>query len=189
SNMKNEYNFVDYDQGKIINDSIGRLVASGHRQIACILKKSYNSEVQKLREQSFYASMLHYGLEISSELLSVIDNSIPVSAAFEQLIRSRKEITAIYCYGPPDAEALYKYLQIKKIRVPQDISIISYGFNEFVSNPYNISGYYPDLNKYANTLLEYIHLQLTQNGKHDKAVILEPEWYEGKTVSGPLKTS
>ncbi|MFA6713782.1 MAG: GntR family transcriptional regulator [Victivallales bacterium] len=188
SNTKIDYNFVDYDQGKIINDSIGRLVAAGHRQIACILKKSYNTAIQKLREQSFYESMLRHGLEIAPELLSVIDNNIPASAAFEELIRSRKEITAIYCYGPSEAESLYKYLQIKKIRVPQDISIVSYGFNEFVPNPHNISGYYSDLNKYADTLLEYIRRQLTRNGKLDRTIILEPEWHEGKTVSAPIKT-
>lgn len=174
-------NFTDYDHRGIMRKCIDRLTQDGHEKIGCFIRNPLNKSVVRDIEQYFYGEMFRRSLQISKAQLAVVDSSEQIIEAYEAMSAAEKDMTAIYCRGPLEADALYDHLIHNGVRVPEDISLIAYGFSDLCPNTRNISAYHADINRYAEAHLCSIRNQL-ESGNAEGTIILEAEWNEGRTL-------
>ncbi len=102
------------------------LLDAGHEKIACITGPK-TKEDARLRQQGFEKELKNAGIDIK-KLLKIEGNFTYASGAIcaEQLLKSRKKITALFCGNDEMAVgALFKLYEMG-LRVPDDISLIGY---------------------------------------------------------------
>jgi len=115
---------VDYRQG--IQEAVQYLAVMGHRDIAFI-SGSLRLRAASLRQKAFIVSMAKIGVKTTGDDLVEGDHTMEGGyAAAERLFERGRLPTAILCSNDMTAIGLLLSVSGRKLRVPEDISIIGF---------------------------------------------------------------
>ncbi|MGI9275052.1 MAG: LacI family DNA-binding transcriptional regulator [Endozoicomonas sp.] len=117
---------ITFDHVEASERAVGQLIQSGHQRIACLTGKLYKTNAQ-LRFQG-YANALRNN-DIPLDWTLVVEGNYERQAGYQntlQLINSSLPYTAIYACSEELAAGCMDAFREKGIRVPDDVSMISY---------------------------------------------------------------
>ena len=111
---------------QVIHDGLKYLACQGHRHISYLAFGNH-----RIRKEEYFHLLRKMGLDddpaLRKEISSHNDEKI-ISEEIENFFDSlEKKPTAIFCFSDFFAVCLYKYLQKKKIRIPEDMAVLSIG--------------------------------------------------------------
>jgi LacI family transcriptional regulator len=127
---------ITVDSSEGIRQAVDYLVELGHRHIAYI-GSGLSHQIDRLRQEQFLSSLSTYGIEIpDAYLCSDSDASIEHGFATTRKFLGLVQIpTAIFAAGDNLALGALRALYQAKLRVPDDVSVVSYD-DTFVANLY-----------------------------------------------------
>lgn len=173
--------FNDFDCNKVYFDNtLGAylatkyLIEQGHKRISCVVH-SINSHSLAFRFDGYKKAMQEYGLEIKDDY--IIKGNYHIESGYDAGdIIMRNNTTAVFVANDMMTLGLLKRLKEEGVRVPEDLSIVSYDntLNDFIitlqltSVEQNIA----NLGKKASDVM----INLVQNKQSDFAnICLEPK--------------
>ena len=114
------------DYRKLIRDGLQYLAHQGHRRVSYL---AYHEH--RIPKENYFELLREIGLDdapcLRGEMSSSNDEEIvyaEISAFFDNL---KKLPTAVFCFSDFFAVCLYRYLKTKKIRIPEDMAVLSIG--------------------------------------------------------------
>ena len=164
------------------------LLDHGHSDIACIqgVKKSTPN---KLRVNGFTETMRKAGIDT----IQIVGDDFSVQNGFLEtklLLQWKKRPTAIFTLSNTIAMGCLQALKDEKIRVPEDISIITFDdhpYLDFLATP--ITSIAQPIEHICKIALRYIFSRLEDNGESiNNQVILKPEIKIRESVKMIAKT-
>lgn len=183
---------VDYIATDNFNDSFlltESLIKKGHKDIA-IVNGCLTVSTAKERFDGFKEAMNKYGLKIDKDFIISGNYSADIAGIeTEKLINTGKLPTAILAANNSMAEGVMRAFKNKNIRIPEDISLVSFGVitnQEFIEPKITCIKQNPFLmgQKAAEVILD----KLNGKSKIDnfKEVVLLNEFYEGNSIKSLL---
>ena len=111
------------------------LVDMGHRDIALMIgqrEQDFGFKVASHRQDGFNQALARNAIELDprNELVADFD-SHTAELAMDEFLARKKLPTAIFCESDEMAFGVYRSLQKKGMRVPEDFSIVGYDDHEF----------------------------------------------------------
>lgn len=114
------------DYHGVIRDGLEYLFRQGHRKVCYLACRPY-----RISREEYFSLVRDIGLDddpaLRAEISSYSDEKIiseEIAAFFDTL---GEMPTAVFCFSDFLAVCLYKYLQKKNIRIPEDIAVLSCG--------------------------------------------------------------
>ena len=111
------------------------LIDMGHREIALMIGQreiTFDFKVASQRQEGFMNVLRRNNIEFSPDYELVADfDSHTAELAMDEFLSRKKLPTAIFCESDEMAFGVYRALQKKGLRVPEDFSIIGYDGHEF----------------------------------------------------------
>lgn len=130
--------WVDTDNQLGAYQAVNYLIKKGHRKIATVTG-SLTLVAGKYRLEGYYQALRESGIEIKEDLIFKADfTEKGAYLASKDLIKLNKEITAIFAANDLMALGVIKALREADIRIPRDISLISYDsikLGEYIEPP------------------------------------------------------
>ena len=124
-----------------IDDVVGAEVATqhlidmGHRDIALMIGQrelTFDFKVARQRQEGFMNVLRRNKIEFNPDYELVADfDSHTAELAMDEFLTRKKLPTAIFCESDEMAFGVYRALQKKGLRVPEDFSIVGYDDHEF----------------------------------------------------------
>lgn len=110
-----------------ITAAVAHLHALGHRAIAFI-GRGGTYPVDHLRLEAFQCALDHYGIPLAAQHLALVtDYDIQMAYCTAQtLFAETPQPTAVFCSGDNLALGLLRALYERRLRVPDDVSVVSY---------------------------------------------------------------
>ena len=91
----------------------------------------------KMRLLGYKNALNTHNIEFDKELLiETIKNKEHLYYQLDNLIKSKKEVDAIYCYDYFTTTTVLEYCKTNNINIPKDIAVIGYEFESFCNNSY-----------------------------------------------------
>ena len=129
--------YVSIDDIRGAETATRYLIEMGHRDIAIMIGQgelNVDFKVAKQRQEGFMNVLQNNGVEFNPAYEVVADfSSRTAELAMDEFLTRKKLPTAIFCESDEMAFGVYRSLQKKGMRVPQDISIVGYDDHEFCS--------------------------------------------------------
>jgi len=129
--------YVSIDDIRGAETATQYLIEMGHRDIAIMIGQrelNVDFKVAKQRQEGFMNVLQNNGVEFNPAYEVVSDfSSRTAELAMDEFLTRKKLPTAIFCESDEMAFGVYRSLQKKGMRVPQDISIVGYDDHEFCS--------------------------------------------------------
>ncbi len=114
--------------------AIEYLIMLGHKQIHCFVQEGYNQPMQE-RLQGYIAAFHKNGLEPDKNLIySMNADYKEVYHVFQNILSSANPPTAVYCGNVAFLSPVLQVIEEKKLRIPDDISIITFDDVKFAAN-------------------------------------------------------
>lgn len=111
------------------------LIDMGHREIAVMIGQReavYDFRVASQRQEGFLSVLQKNNVEFNPAYEIVADfDSRTAELAMDEFLTRKKLPTAIFCESDEMAFGVYRSLQKKGLRVPEDFSIVGYDDHEF----------------------------------------------------------
>lgn len=123
-----EFPFIALNDRKGSKMLADYLISLGHKRIGAIY--SFDEYTGQNRYRGYLDSLREHGIRHEQEndvwMFHSRTNEIFEAGGFVALERMCKQVTAIMCHDDRVASKLIGYLKKKKIRVPEDISVVGY---------------------------------------------------------------
>jgi len=111
------------------------LIDMGHRDIALMIGQreiDFDFKVASNREEGFMKALEKNGVEFNpNNLLTADFDSHTAELAMDEFLTRKKLPTAIFCESDEMAFGVYRSLQKKGMRVPDDFSVVGFDDHEF----------------------------------------------------------
>jgi LacI family transcriptional regulator len=141
---------------------VEHLVASGHKKIAHI-SGTYDL-TSRLRRRGYLETLANHGIQVPPGYIKCQDPTREWGYyAARELFTGHGRPTAVFCGNDTVAAGVYRYLNEKKIRVPEDCSIIAFG-NTPISEDLNLASVSQNSAKIIDAIAS--NLQIMLNGKN-----------------------
>ncbi|WP_026486122.1 LacI family DNA-binding transcriptional regulator [Caldanaerobius polysaccharolyticus] len=105
------------------------LLSSGHRKIA-VINGDLSVSTGKERFEGFKKAMLQAGIEVGDDYVYRYDGDFTMESGYQgaaELLKLTDPPTAVVVMNNAMALGALKYFRVNKIKVPEDVSIASYG--------------------------------------------------------------
>ncbi|OQA85498.1 MAG: Arabinose metabolism transcriptional repressor [Lentisphaerae bacterium ADurb.Bin242] len=114
------------DYRRVLEDGLRYFAAQGHRRIAHLTQK----DMRGIAEEEYFQCVRSLGLDAAPVLLYLTPEALDVrqireGAAF--LMTRTPRPTALFCFSDFYALQVYEYFAEKKIRIPDDVAVLSIG--------------------------------------------------------------
>ena len=112
----------DVEAGRLVTD---HLISLGHEKIGCILKNDDGQGIQRYR--GYLKALSDAGLPLDEERVCWVDTTDLRDSlhSSEWILRRIRNCSAVFCYNDEVAYMLTELCQARKIRIPQELSIVS----------------------------------------------------------------
>lgn len=112
----------DVEAGRLATD---HLISLGHEKIGCILKNDDGQGIQ--RYKGYLKALGEAGLPLDEEKVCWVDTTDLRDSlhSSEWILRRLRDCTAVFCYNDEVAYMLTELCMAARIRIPQDLSIVS----------------------------------------------------------------
>jgi len=132
SSVISHFDFVDMDNEGAVYSIVSVLKEMGHRRIG-LVKANYETRNFRLRQESFYNALRHFGLQSDPRFEFTVDSTYEQSQLdiLEQMAGDDPLPTALFCICDVIAFGCMKALREKGLHIPDDISVI--GFDDLPS--------------------------------------------------------
>jgi len=176
-----EIPFVSTDNYEGAYNATKHLIENGHSIITCIQGVQYSTP-NKLRVKGFKDAMEEAGLH--NWIVTGDDFSLQNGYLETRLLLQQKQIpTAIFTLSNTIALGCMKALKEMNIRIPEDISLISFDdhpYLEYLETPLScIAQPVSDISKIA---IKFLFSQINKEGNKNKQVLLKPQMKLKKSV-------
>ncbi|MBI4026665.1 MAG: substrate-binding domain-containing protein [Verrucomicrobia bacterium] len=172
------------DNRAICRHAAGVLFQKGHRRIALLIPRG--TEVSTLECQRGFLQAIQTLLQEGSQNKVVVHDGTPrgVALVVRRLFMSRAPPTALLVSHSHAVLSVITQLAQMKLRVPQDVSLISVGGEGFLSTVIPpLACYRINLKRYSDKLSR-MALTLARTGALPlRSVLLLPEFCEGESVA------
>lgn len=124
---KKNYSSVGIDNSQSAYKAVNYLIGKGHRNIALILGEANDMGVSWWRLGGYKKALEDNSIEVDEEL--IMSGDYTSSRAYEkvkEILKTRKDITAIFALSDIMALGAMKAVIDSGLRVPEDISIIGF---------------------------------------------------------------
>ena len=124
---KKNYSSVGIDNSQSAYEAVNYLIGKGHRNIALILGEANDMGVSWWRLGGYKKALEDNSIEVDEEL--IMSGDYTSSRAYEkvkEILKTRKDITAIFALSDIMALGAMKAVIDSGLRVPEDISIIGF---------------------------------------------------------------
>lgn len=121
------YSSVTINDQKEAYKATEHLIRQGHRKIALLLDSKEDHSVAELRYRGYRQALADHGIPLEEGLVAET-GKYEMASAYEtmrQLLRRRKDITAVFAIADSMAIAAIKALSDEGWRVPEDCSVIA----------------------------------------------------------------
>lgn len=129
---------VMLDDKKAASTLTEYLIKKGHKKIAIILGNKNNIHTIK-RLEGISETLSENNIPLNSELLYYGDWTFDSGySSCKNLLESKQDFTAIFCFNDLMAAGVYKYLREQKLKPGEDISVIGFDnrFEEGILEPH-----------------------------------------------------
>lgn len=102
------------------------LIKNGHSKIAAIKGEDHNIHTEK-RLQGYIKALEDYGIEVKQEL--ICNGNWRANSGYEicqNLLASKKEFTAIFCFNDLMAAGVYRSLAENNLKAGKDLSVVGF---------------------------------------------------------------
>ena len=138
------------------------LVALGHKKIAHV-SGTYDL-TSRLRRRGYLETLANHGIQVPPDYIKCQDPTREWGYyAARELFTGHGRPTAVFCGNDTIAAGVYRYFNEKKIRVPEDCSIIAFG-NTPISEDLNLASVSQNSARIINAIAS--NLQIVLNGKN-----------------------
>ena len=114
------------DYHKLIRDGLQYLAYQGHRRVSYLAYRQH-----RISAEDYFELVRQTGLDddpvLRGEISSSNDEDVIYAEILEFFDNLKKRPTAIFCFSDFFAVCLYRYLKEKKIRIPEDMAVLSIG--------------------------------------------------------------
>ncbi len=132
------------DEQQGAHDAVLTLAAAGHRRIA-FAGNADDVPATRGRRAGYLTGMEAAGLAVEPELMADAETEAPGGhEAASRLLEAAHRPTAIFCYNDRMAMGVYRALNDRRLRIPQDISVIGFDDQQPIA-----SGLFPGLTTVA----------------------------------------
>jgi DNA-binding LacI/PurR family transcriptional regulator len=117
---------ITFDHIKASDSAVEVLMKSGHQQIACLAGKLSKAKAKE-RFQGYANALSRHNISLDMDL--VTEGDYTRTAGYEgaiELLATKKPFTAVYACSEEMAAGCMDAFREKNIRVPEDVSLISY---------------------------------------------------------------
>lgn len=121
------YSSVTINDQKEAYKATEHLIRQGHRKIAMLLDSKEDHSVAELRYGGYRQALADHGIPLEEGLVAETGKYEMASAyeSMRQLLRRRKDVTAVFAIADSMAMAAIKALSDEGWRVPEDCSVIA----------------------------------------------------------------
>ena len=170
--------FISSDDIQISYEAVNYLVKNGHRSIACI-QGLENTSSNNFRIDGYKKALIKNGIEINSNL--ILGDAFTFKSGYDsglEIIKNiaNTKITAIFSTSNQITLGLLKVFKEKAIKIPEDISIISFDdwdYSELLYTPITTISHI--LNSDAGSLaVKNLMIQIESKSKKIPSNILLP---------------
>lgn len=202
--MDNEFDIPGISSVNTDNYAGGQMAArhlyeKGHRRIACVhgelnpdnsspsglYKDTFQFRIWQQRTAGFTDALAEFGLEPAGFFLCNGQPEVaePVSYRIvEQILSAEAPITAVYCEDDVMALTIFKRLQERNIRVPEQIAIIGHDGLDMIKMLHpQITTIEQPRYEMGRTAAQLLIAQIEQ-GAPPRQVVLQPRLLEGETT-------
>jgi DNA-binding LacI/PurR family transcriptional regulator len=127
--------YVSIDDVQGAEVATQHLIDMGHRDIALMIgqrEATFDFKVASQRQEGFLNALAKNRIEFNPHYELVADfDSHTAELAMDDFLTRKKLPTAIFCESDEMAFGVYRSLQKKGLRVPEDFSIVGYDDHEF----------------------------------------------------------
>jgi LacI family transcriptional regulator len=164
------------------------LVSLGHRRIATITG-NLNTQAGVHRLEGFKNILQKKNISIPEEYIYQWDYSRRCARkAAEQFLKSAQPPTAVFAASDEMALEIMAVVLEKRLKVPQDISIIGFDDNPAcLFGPVALTTVKQPLFKMAEDAVRYLHALISEQGKVKRKTNLSPELIIRDSCSAPRK--
>ena len=181
---------VRVDMESAYRHAVGQLVRRGHRRIALVLPNPVRAAVKPMEQDETIqnweksVALCRAGMEITDRI--VLHNRMRESlrSALRALFAKPAPPTALVVVRPQHALAALTHLTASGIRVPQDVSVISMGYETYLDHVQpSLACYKLDRKSYARKLcrlvLPWVRIGYWPSGEH----VLLLQFHGGESLS------
>lgn len=182
--------YLDYDNAFVIRETVRLLASAGHRRIGVFCPKGSVRNYDQEIKLHFLDALMQYGLahDVSAYWHSVSreggnEGDFPqIHNAAARMLDLPEPPTAFFCWEPRMLPMLTQVLHKRRLRVPQDISLIvsSYGSDAQMEH----SGFVVPHRELGAALVSGL-CQIIANPHHAVQQLLRPRYISGDTVATP----
>ncbi len=110
-----------------VHDAVQRIIHKGHKRIGFVAS-GFPHEVERQRIKGYQQAMEQSGLTVEPALMQIVEDygTKYGRAAAERLMELSDPPTAIFCTADTLAAGVLQVLYEKRLRVPEDISLVGY---------------------------------------------------------------
>lgn len=186
SNSRRCQPVVAGDTSRGFYEATKRLIALGHRNIACFMDPSEPREENAVRMEAHEAAMENAGLVVMRD---AAEHSYRVRSgdlyALRQWFEKNAAATAVICMRGPESMHLIDVARLSGLRIPEDLSLIGHG--EHPENPdFPITRVDYDYAPLLTACLDLLEEQVRTRRVTVSRVLVRPHFREGATV-GPCR--
>ena len=110
----------------MIRDGLQYLAYQGHRRVSYLAYRQH-----RISAEDYFELVRQTGLDddpvLRGEISSSNDEDVIYAEISDFFDKLKKRPTAIFCFSDFFAVCLYRYLKTKKIRIPEDMAVLSIG--------------------------------------------------------------
>lgn len=185
---------IDYNCNTVLIDNFNggylagkHLIELGHEKIACILgPKDLNSTKNRLK--GFEKALEDFGLTQDESLLAFGDYSLQSGYEASKYLDG-KDFTAIFAFNDVMAFGTMKYYKERKVRIPEDLSIIGFdniSFAEYLDHSLTTVG--QPIQKLGEKALELLMNAMESDDDAKTGIVLEPKLIQRSSTARNLRT-
>ena len=123
---------VDVDNENLVYNTVLHLTEMGHKKIG-FLNSGKDMTISFDRLKGYVDAMLKNRIDIDTSLICNIEETKkPDLSFYTKFIRSKKDLSAIITSSDETAYMVYKALECESLKVPQDVSVVALGGEDFL---------------------------------------------------------
>ena len=202
--MDNEFDVPGVSTVNTDNYAGGRMAAEhlyekGHRRIACIhgeltpedinpstrYKDTFQFRIWQQRTAGFADALAEYGIQPAGYFLCNSQRELAEPMSYrivEQILASEEPITALYCENDEIALTIYKRLQERKVRVPEQIALIGHDGLDMIQALHPQITTIEQPRHEMGRIAAQILIEQIQQGTPPRNVVLQPRLLIGETT-------
>ena len=125
---------VDVDNERLVYNTVLHLIAMGHKKIG-FLNSGKDMTISFDRLKGYVNAMISNRIDIDTSLMcNIEETNKPDPGFYTKFIKSKKEMSAIITSSDEIAFMIYKALEQESLKVPQDMSVVALGGQDYLYN-------------------------------------------------------